>query len=205
MYVADEQDDKVYTYNLPDAIIARLASLSLSQIETEEFAAHRHDYSATASHDAQTTTVEANASQELARVETKPADADGDPENGHQVALGTEATITITVTSEDRTRTTTYEVLVSKPPCLDGLADERLGEVSFVGGSIAELEACARRVDVTALYHNRDGVWTALFLFPEFLSRPFRNRFADGFPPGELLIATRQMPVAATAGAAGAN
>ena len=30
IYVADEQDDKVYSYNLPDATIAQLASLSLS-------------------------------------------------------------------------------------------------------------------------------------------------------------------------------
>ena len=32
MYVADESDDKVYSYNMPDAIDARLASLSLSGV-----------------------------------------------------------------------------------------------------------------------------------------------------------------------------
>ena len=37
MYVVDEQDDKVYTYNLPDAIIALLSSLTLSAIEFGEF------------------------------------------------------------------------------------------------------------------------------------------------------------------------
>ena len=35
MYVVDEQDDKVYTYNIPDAIIAQLASLSLGDIDSD--------------------------------------------------------------------------------------------------------------------------------------------------------------------------
>ena len=34
MYVADKSDDKVYTYNMPDAIDARLASLTLSDVWT---------------------------------------------------------------------------------------------------------------------------------------------------------------------------
>ena len=33
MYVADESDDRVYSYNMPDAIDARLASLTLSGVE----------------------------------------------------------------------------------------------------------------------------------------------------------------------------
>ena len=37
MYVADESDGRVYSYNLPDAIDARLASLSLSGVEFGEF------------------------------------------------------------------------------------------------------------------------------------------------------------------------
>ena len=37
MYVADESDDRVYTYNMPDAIDARLASLSLSGVDIGEF------------------------------------------------------------------------------------------------------------------------------------------------------------------------
>ena len=37
MYVADESDGKVYTYNMPDAIDARLASLSLSGVDFGEF------------------------------------------------------------------------------------------------------------------------------------------------------------------------
>ena len=37
MYVADESDDRVYTYNMPDAINARLATLSLSDVDFGEF------------------------------------------------------------------------------------------------------------------------------------------------------------------------
>ena len=208
MYVVDEQDDKVYTYNIPDAIIAQLASLSLSDVEIDEFAAGRPSYTALAAADATVTTVEAIAAQETATVVIAPADADGDAENGHQVALEAETEITITVTSSDGSRTRSYRVLVEQPPCLTGLTDERLSEVTFIGGSISELEACAHSFDLSALYHQRDGVWTAIFLFPElpeFLSRPFRTRFSDGLPPGESLIANRQSAAAATPGASDAN
>ena len=44
MYVADESDDRVYTYNMPDAIDARLASLTLSGVDIGEFDPGRTDY-----------------------------------------------------------------------------------------------------------------------------------------------------------------
>ena len=208
VYVGDEQDDKVYTYNIPDAIDARLASLSLSTVEIDEFSSSLLDYVATADHDAAVTAVELKASQETANVIIEPADADGGPGNGRQVELNAETTITITVTSEDGSRTMTDQVQVSRPSCLEGLTEDRLSEVSFVGGSISELEDCARSVDVSALFHDRNGGWTALFMFtdaPEFLSQPFRTRFPEGLPPGELLLATRQQPVVAPAGTVDAN
>ena len=37
MYVADESDGKVYTYNMPNALDARLSSLSLSGVDIGEF------------------------------------------------------------------------------------------------------------------------------------------------------------------------
>ena len=37
MYVADESDDRVYSYNMPDAADARLASLTLSGVDIGEF------------------------------------------------------------------------------------------------------------------------------------------------------------------------
>ena len=208
MYVVDEQDDKAYTYNIPDATIAQLASLSLSDIEIGEFSATRLDYTALVAQDVWATTVLAEASQEAAAIQIKPADVDGDPENGHQISLDIETTINITVASEDGSRTKTYRVLVSKPLCLEGFTEERLGDVSFIGRSVGELEACARSVGVSALYHNRDGVWTALFLFPdlpEFLNRPFHDRFSGGLAPGERLVATRQIPAVTTPGTVPAN
>ena len=204
MYVADEQDDKVYSYNIPDATIAQLASLSLSDIDIEEFSPNRFEYTATAVQEVSLTTVTVEASQEAATVAIEPVDADGDLENGNQVNLGAETTITIAVTSEDGSRTTTYRVQISKPTCLEGLSEARLSQVSFVGGSVSDLEACARSANVNALYHLRDGTWTALFLFPdlpEFLSQPFRNRFLEGLPLDERLIAQRQSAVVDTPGA----
>ena len=200
MYVVDEQDDKVYTYNIPDAIIAQLASLSLNELELEEFSPHRFEYAASVAYDLAATTVAAVATQETAKVMIEPADADGDPENGHQVTLGSETAITVTVTSADGSRTKAYVVQVSKPPCLSGLTEERLSEVAFAGGSISELEACARSLNVTAFYHYADAVWTAFFLdAPEFLSQSFGNRFAEGLPPDISLIAKREpAPIAAS-------
>ena len=108
IYVVDEQDDKVYTYNLPDAIIAQLASLRLSDLELEEFSPNRFEYAGAVAHDLAATTVAVEATQEAAGVKIEPADADGDPENGHQVTLATETSITVTVMSADGSRTKTY-------------------------------------------------------------------------------------------------
>ena len=44
MYVADESDGRVYSYNLPDAIDARLASLTLSGVEFGEFSSRTEEY-----------------------------------------------------------------------------------------------------------------------------------------------------------------
>ena len=199
VWVVDEQDDKVYSYNIPDAIVARLSSLTLSELEIGAFSPARLDYAASAEFDQTATSVAAEATTEVATVVVQPSDTDSDPENGHQVNLQTDTPITITVTSGDGSRTTTYRVLVSRPSCLDGLSTEPLSEVSFVGGSVGELETCARSHNLSAFYHQLDGVWTAFFLdAPEFLSRPFRDRFAEGLSPGETLIAKRQ-PVTAVA------
>ena len=151
VYVADEQDDKLYSYNLPDAIDARLASLSLSDVEFEDFSPRRLRYTAKAQTGTTLTTVAAIPAQEAATVVIAPADADGDAENGHQVALEAGTEISITVTSGDGTRTKSYRVLVEQPSCLRGLTAERLSEVGFVGGSVDDLDRCARALGVTAL------------------------------------------------------
>ena len=96
MYVADESDDRVYTYNMPDAIDARLASLSLSGIDIGEFNPGRTDYEAVVTDGVTETTVEAEAVQRRTKVVIDPPDADGDDANGHQVALSSVSEVTMT-------------------------------------------------------------------------------------------------------------
>ena len=103
MYVADESDDRVYTYNMPDAIDARLASLTLSGVDFGEFDPGRTDYEAVVADGVTETTVEAEAMRRRADVAIDPPDADG--ANGHQVALEDLGEITVTVTSADDSRT----------------------------------------------------------------------------------------------------
>ncbi len=190
VFVADEQDDHVYTYNLPDAIVAQLASLSLSDVQIDEFSPGRVSYTAQANAVTTVTTVEAIATQEAAIVVIAPADADGDTENGHQVALGEETQITITVSSVDGSRARSYQVIVEKPRCLDGLTNGHLSDVRFIGGSVDELGRCAGQHGVVAFFYWTGESW---LLYapdaPAFLNRPFRDSFINGVPAGATLIA----------------
>jgi len=109
MYVADESDDKIYTYNIPDAIDARLATLTLSGVEIGEFDPATLDYEGTVGEGVTQTTVEAAAVQRRTNVAIEPPDAHAKAE-GHQVALNGVDAITITVTSADGKRARVYRV-----------------------------------------------------------------------------------------------
>ncbi|MXZ88546.1 MAG: hypothetical protein F4Z07_06795 [Dehalococcoidia bacterium] len=109
MYVADANDDKVYTYNMPDAMDARLASLALSGVDIGEFDPGRTDYKGVIGEGVTETTVTAEAVQEAASVAIAPDDAD-EGTDGHQVALEGLSAITIEVTSADGSRTRVYSV-----------------------------------------------------------------------------------------------
>ena len=87
MYVADASDAKVYTYNMPDAIDARLLSLSLSGVDIGEFSPNREEYEGAAGEGVTETTVEAQPAQSQATVVIDPPDADEAAE-GRQVAVG---------------------------------------------------------------------------------------------------------------------
>ena len=115
MYVADESDDKAYTYNMPDAIDARLASLTLSGVEFGEFDRNRTDYEGAGGEGVTETTVTAEALQRRTRVDIDPPDADEEAD-GHQVTLEGLAEITATVTSAEGSRTKTYRVTFEAPP-----------------------------------------------------------------------------------------
>ena len=115
MYVADESDDKVYTYNMPDAIDARLATLNLSGVDIGEFDGRWTEYEGVPGEGVTETTVEATTVQRRTAIAIDPPDADGNEANGHQVSLDRVEEITVTVTSADGARTRVYRVTVQRP------------------------------------------------------------------------------------------
>ena len=207
MYVADESDDKVYTYNMPDAIDARLASLSLSGVDIGEFDAGRTDYEAVVADGVTETTVEAAAVQDDAVVDIAPADADGEAD-GYQVALQDLGEITVTVTSADGSRMKTYRVQIPEtawdpardpwPHCLRGAVSEGFSLVVYEGGSVEELVGCAESRDIATLYALHEGVYVSYILgAPDFVNAGFIELFPDGLPPITPLIAASNGPPSA--------
>ena len=114
MYVADESDDKVYSYNMPDAIDARLASLSLSGADIGEFDPSQPEYEGSVAEGVTETTVTAEAMQRRTDVDIDPPDADEEAD-GHQVAFQDLSEITVTVTSADGSREKVYRVAFVSP------------------------------------------------------------------------------------------
>ena len=115
MYVVDQSDGKLYTYNMPDAIDARLASLALSSIDVGGFDPGQTEYEGVIAEGVTETVVTAEAMQLRTNVEIKPDDTDGDDTDreGHQIALAGVTEITVTVTSADGSRMKTYWVTSS--------------------------------------------------------------------------------------------
>ena len=198
MYVVDASDGKVYTYNMPDAIDARLASLSLSGVDIGEFDRNLEDYEGTADDGVTVTTVEAAAAQDDAAVVITPADAD-EAADGRQVAVGGGAEITVTVTSADGSRTKTYSVRIEETgpsaSCLRGAIAEGFSLVVSEGGSIDDLVACAEGRAVTALYTLDGGEYVSYILgAPELVNEGFVALFADSIPALTPLIAKSEGP-----------
>ncbi len=168
MYVVDESDDKVYTYNMPDAIDARLASLSLSGIDIGEFDRNRTEYEGSVAEGVTETVVTAEAIQRRTDVETKPHDTDGDDTNGHQVALQGVEAITVTVTSADGSRTKTYRVAFA-PPVTDLVLNPTWTSFTWPGADGTAVVDALRDADiadkVVVVYHwdEATGAWLAFF------------------------------------------
>ena len=186
MYVADERDARVYSYNMPDAIDASLASLSLSGVDIGEFASDRPEYEGVVDDGVTETTVEAEAAQDDAVVDIDPPDADEDTD-GHQVAVGGGAEITVTVTSANGSRMQVYRVALGEAgpsaTCLRGAIAVGFSLVVYEGGGIEDLGACATSRNVTALYALSDGEYVSYILgAPEFVNEDFRALFAEGLP-----------------------
>ena len=208
MYVADESDGRVYSYNMPDASDARLASLSLTGVDFGEFDPSRTDYEGIVGEGVTETTVEAAAMQRRTRVAIDPVDSDGDEANGHRVTLAGTREVTVTVTSADNSRTKVYRVRFPEtrwdpardpwPHCLRGRVAEGFSLVVYEGGSVEELVACAESRDITAFYALAAGEWVPYIPgAPEFVNREFRERFPDGLPVMAPLVAGSNGPPSA--------
>ena len=205
MYVADESDDRVYSYNMPDAIDARLASLTLSGVDIGEFSSSNTEYEAVVADGVTETTVEAEAMQRRTDVAIDLPDADGDDANGHQVALQDLGEITVTVTSQDGSRTRVYRVQFPDtgwdpardpwPHCLRGAVSEGFSLVVYEGGSVEELVTCAESRDIVTFYVLHEGVYVSYILgAPDFVNAGFVELFADGLPPITPLVAASDGP-----------
>ena len=193
MYVADQSDARVYSYNMPDAIDARLASLTLSGVDIGEFDPRAIDYAGVIAEGVTETTVEAAAMQRRTNVEIHPPDAN-EAADGHQVALEGLDAITATVTSADGSRTRVYRVRPSTT-CLRGDIAEGFSLVVYEGGPVEELVACAESRDVVALYALHEGVYIPYILgAPDFVNAGFTELYAAGVPALSLLIAGSNGP-----------
>ena len=190
MYVADGRDDRIFTYQLPAAIDARLAFLALSDVDIGAFTASRTEYRGVVGEGVATTTVEAAAAQPGATVAVEPADRDGRV-SGHQIGLETAAAVSVTVTSPDGSRTRRYVVRFGPSlDCLLGDVGEGFSLVTFEGGRIADLDACARREHVGTLWTLHEGAYVGYVVgAPDVANQPFRDLFPGGVPTATPLIA----------------
>ena len=174
LYVVDAEDDRVKTYNIPDAIQAALASLSLSDLDIGEFSPSKLDYQATTTDEATSSIVEATATQESATIAVEPVDADGDAENGHQVTLGEAATVAVTVTSADGSRTRTYRVTLP----------ETVPNQPPVGNAIPALaltaDAESARLTLSQFFSDPDGDQLEYSLVAPDSSDVIRVELANG-------------------------
>ena len=177
MYVADDADGRVYTYNMPDAIDARLASLSLSGVDIGAFDPGRIDYEGTAAEGVTETTIEATTVQRRTSVSIEPEDAAGEAE-GYQIALQDLSEITVTVTSADGTRTKTYRVVFGQPEQEVELtlpwtslewsgADDIAVDAALQDGGLSD--------SVIVIYHWDEASTTWLAFFPSLEDVPGLN------------------------------
>ena len=207
MYVADQSDDKVYTYNMPDALDARLASLTLSGVDIGEFLPRRTDYEGDIVEGVTETTVEAATVQRGTDVHIDPPDADEEAD-GHQVAFQDLSEITVAVTSADGSREKVYRVSFPEvawdpardpwPHCLRGAVSEGLSLAVYEGGSLEELVSCAESRDIVAFYALHEGVYLPYILgAPDFVNHEFRELFPDGLPVMAPLVAGSNGPPSA--------
>ena len=170
MYVADESDARVYTYNMPDALDARLASLSLSGGDIGEFSAAS----------SMSTSVRRCIASTVTVVCVTPSPAAPSYSSwlgeGYQVALEDLDEITVTVTSADGSRERVYRVRLGEEEAAEAVPEEAAeaaasclrGDIAvgfslvvYTGGSIEDLWPAQR-----AGTSRCSTCWTAAPLSP---------------------------------------
>ncbi len=88
----------------------------------------------------------------------------------------------------------------SWPDCLRGDIAVGFSLVAYEGGSVEELEACARSLDITALYTLNEGEFVPYILgAPDFVNRLFFELHAEGLPLVRPLVAKSDSPLTASA------
>ena len=187
MYVGDASDGKVYTYNMPDATDARLASLTLSDVDFGEFSPGQPEYAGVAADGVTETTVEASAMYRRATVVVEPADTDTGT-----FPDGLPALTPLIARSEGppSPAPASDDVTQPWPDCLRGDIATGFSLVLYEGGSVDELDACAQSLDVTTVYALVEGEYVPYILgAPGFVNEPFRELFPDGLGSVTPLIA----------------
>ena len=149
---------------MPDALDARLASLTLSGIDIGAFDPGRTDYEGVIAEGVTETTVEAAAMQRRTDVVVDPPDADGDDRNGHQVALAGVVEIAVTVTSADGMRTKTYRVAF-KPTETELALRSGWTAFEWPGADSTAIDEAGLPDEVVAVYtwDGTTGAWLAYF------------------------------------------
>ena len=79
--------------------------------------------------------------------------------------------------------------------CLRGFVDYRFSLVTYEGGTVPDLKACAEHHNVLALYVTEDSEWFSLIIgAPEFVNRDFVELFATGVPALTPMVAQLNLP-----------
>jgi len=177
IYVADESDDKVYTYNMPDAIDARLASLTLEGIDIGEFDPDQTDYEGVIGEGVTETVVTAAAMQRRTDVAVRPDDGDGDDTNGHQVALAGVTEITVTVSSADGSRMNTYRVTF-EPAVVELALSPTWTSFEWPGADGTAIDEAGLPEEVIAVYAWSETTGSWLGYFPSLGDVPGLNTLA---------------------------
>ena len=86
----------------------------------------------------------------------------------------------------------------SQAQCLRGDIAVGYSLVVYAGGSFADLEACAQRHGITAMYTLVDGQWVSYRIgAPVVVNRAFMELYGDGLPAVTPLVVRSDSPVAA--------